>query len=307
MTTLNRRDFMINALAAAPVLGALSGIAVAAQEKSAVPPLCVFSKHLQFLNYKELAKVCKELGLDGVDLTVRPGGHVLPEKVKTDLPAAVDAIRAEGLEVPMITTRYVNAFDKNIRDVLVTAKEQGIPYFRIGNHTYDDNGPILPQLEKFTEELRGLAKLAEEIGMTAGYHNHSGMNNVGAPLWDLHRMYEAIGSERLGSNFDTGHATVEGAYGNWQITARLLAPWVRMVAVKDFVFEGRKPKWVPMGQGVVDTAAILGIFREHAAFNGPISMHFEYKVRNDDAMIEEIGKAVKYMRETVYPEAGYKG
>jgi len=232
---------------------------------------------------------------------------VLPEKVKTDLPAAVDAIRAEGLEVPMITTRYVNAFDKNIRDVLVTAKEQGIPYFRIGNHTYDDNGPILPQLEKFTEELRGLAKLAEEIGMTAGYHNHSGMNNVGAPLWDLHRMYEAIGSERLGSNFDTGHATVEGAYGNWQITARLLAPWVRMVAVKDFVFEGRKPKWVPMGQGVVDTAAILGIFREHAAFNGPISMHFEYKVRNDDAMIEEIGKAVKYMRETVYPEAGYKG
>jgi len=46
MTTLNRRDFMINALAAAPVLGALSGIAVAAQEKSAVPALCVFSKHL---------------------------------------------------------------------------------------------------------------------------------------------------------------------------------------------------------------------------------------------------------------------
>lgn len=296
---------MINALAAAPVLGALSGIAAAAGDKSTVPPLCVFSKHLQFLDYKELAKVCKELGLDGVDLTVRPGGHVLPEKVKTDLPAAAEAIRAEGLDVSMITTRYVNALDNTIRDVLVTAKEQGIPYFRIGNHSYDAKTPILPQLEKFTEEVRGLAKLAEEIGITAGYHNHSGMNNVGAPLWDLHRMYEAIGSERLGSNFDTGHATVEGAYGNWQITARLLAPWVRMVAVKDFVFEGRQPKWVPMGEGVVETAAILGIFREHAAFNGPISMHFEYKVKNDDAMIEAIGKAVKYMRETVYPEAGY--
>ena len=307
MTTLNRRDFMINALAAAPVIGALNGVAVAAQENSAVPPLCVFSKHLQFLDYKELAKVCKELGLDGVDLTVRRGGHVLPEKVKTDLPRAVEAIRAEGLDVPMITTRYVNVFDRNIRDVLTTAKEQGISYFRVGSHRYDADDPILPQLEKFTVELRGLAQLAEEIGITAGYHNHSGMNNVGAPLWDLHRMYEAVGSERLGSNFDTGHATVEGAYGNWQITARLLAPWVRMVAVKDFVFEGRRPKWVPLGEGVVDTAAVLGIFREHAGFSGPVSMHFEYRVRNNDAMIEEIGKAVKYMREEVYPKAGYKG
>lgn len=306
MPELNRRDFLINAIAAAPVGSALVGTIAAAEEKHPLPPLCVFSKHLQFLDYKELAKVCKELGLDGVDLTVRAGGHVLPENVKTDLPRAVEAIRAEGLEVPMITTRYVNVFDKHIRDVLTTAKEQGISYFRIGGHHYAGDGPILPQLDKFTVELRGLSKLADEIGMTAGYHNHSGMNNVGAPLWDLHRMYEAIGSERLGSNFDTGHATVEGAYGNWQITARLLAPWVRMVAVKDFVFSGRKPKWVPLGEGVVETATILGIFRELAGFSGPVSMHFEYRVKNDDAMIEEIGKAATYMREKVYPKAGYK-
>jgi len=60
-----------------------------------------------------------------------------------------------------------------------------------------------------------------------------------------------------------------------------------------------------LGEGVVDTAAILGIFRELAAFSGPISMHFEYKVKSDDAMIEEIGKAAKYMREKAYPKAGY--
>ena len=227
---------------------------------------------------------------------------MLPEKVKTDLPAAVEAIRAEGLDVPMITTRYVNALDDTIRDVLVTAKEQGISYFRIGNHTYDDNSPILPQLEKFTEELRGLAKLAEEIGITAGYHNHSGMNNVGAPLWDLHRMYEAIGSERLGSNFDTGHATVEGAYGNWQITARLLAPWVRMVAVKDFVFQGRQEMGTygrrrggPASSSASSGNTLCPTVRLHA---------FEYKVKNNDAMIEEIGKAA-HMREKVYPESGY--
>ncbi len=45
----------------------------------------LFSKHLQFLGYKEMAKATVEAGLDGVDLTVRPGGHVLPENVERDL------------------------------------------------------------------------------------------------------------------------------------------------------------------------------------------------------------------------------
>ncbi|HDP33742.1 MAG TPA: sugar phosphate isomerase/epimerase [Candidatus Hydrogenedentes bacterium] len=302
---VNRRHFMKCALAAAPAAGILSGAASTDQEKGSAPPLCVFSKHLQFLNYKELAATCRELGLDGVDLTVRPGGHVLPENVARDLPDAVEAIRAEGLDVPMITTRFLSGNDAGVRETLTAAKAQGINYFRIGSHRYDANGAIPAQLEKVVEDVRGLTRIAEEIGMTAGYHNHSGMFYVGAPLWDLHRVYEAVGSERMGANFDTGHATVEGAYGNWQITARLLAPWVRMMAVKDFVFEGRQPRWVPLGEGVVDTAAMLGIFREHAGFRGPVSMHFEYKIRSNDAMIEEVRKAAAYMRKEVYPKAGY--
>ncbi|MGB4958710.1 MAG: twin-arginine translocation signal domain-containing protein, partial [Saprospiraceae bacterium] len=48
----------------------------------------IFSKHLHFLDYYEAGTVAAELGFDGVDLTVRPKGHVLPENVKTDLPKA---------------------------------------------------------------------------------------------------------------------------------------------------------------------------------------------------------------------------
>ena len=75
-------------------------------ETSGAPPLCVFSKHLQFLDYSSLARTCRELGLDGVDLTVRQGGHVHPERVDRELREAVTAMRAEGLEVPMITTTF---------------------------------------------------------------------------------------------------------------------------------------------------------------------------------------------------------
>ena len=44
-------------------------------------------------DYNEMSKVVAEMGFDGVDLTVRPQGHVLPERVEADLPKAVEAIR----------------------------------------------------------------------------------------------------------------------------------------------------------------------------------------------------------------------
>ena len=46
----------------------------------------LFSKHLEHLSYEELADTIAGIGLDGVDLTVRSPGHVLPENVKTDPP-----------------------------------------------------------------------------------------------------------------------------------------------------------------------------------------------------------------------------
>ena len=42
--------------------------------------LCLFSKPVPQLNWKELAESTKRAGFDGIDLTVRPEGHVLPER-----------------------------------------------------------------------------------------------------------------------------------------------------------------------------------------------------------------------------------
>jgi len=267
------------------------------------PCVCVFSKHLQFLDYEALAKTCADIGLDGVDLTVRPGGHVLPERVTEDLPRAAEAIRAAGLEVPMLTTRLADGDDPDARPILETAASLGIPYFRIGGQHYEESGDVLDQLRGFADDLRSLTRLAEQCGMTAGYHNHSGYQNVGAPLWDLHYLFEKVGSDHLGSNFDIGHAKVEGAYGAWQINAHLMAPHVKMMAAKDFVWDDGKPKWGPLGKGLVPTVEFLKIFRQ-AGFSGPISLHFEYKPESNDALIDEIRQAVVTMRNAL-DEAGY--
>ncbi|MGA3241771.1 MAG: sugar phosphate isomerase/epimerase, partial [Bryobacteraceae bacterium] len=80
----------------------------AARTEGFAPQLVVFSKHLPDLNYEELGKTAKELGFDGVDLTVRPKGHVPPERAAEDLPRAVDTLRKHGLSVPMITTEITS-------------------------------------------------------------------------------------------------------------------------------------------------------------------------------------------------------
>src|SRR3954466_4703957 len=80
--------------------------------------VAIFSKHLQFVQGEELAKTAAEIGFDGIDITVRKGGHVAPERVQQDLPGLVSIIRKHGLEVPMITTDIVDADTPHAEEIL---------------------------------------------------------------------------------------------------------------------------------------------------------------------------------------------
>jgi sugar phosphate isomerase/epimerase len=193
--------------------------------------------------------------------------------------------------------------DPDAKPILEAASRLGIRYVRVGNHSYSETGDIQKELGTFTQEIVRLTKYVEAYGMTGGYHNHSGDNQVGAALWDLHRMVQTVNRPSFGSNFDTGHATVEGGLGVWRINARLLAPHVKMMSVKDFVWEDKRVKWVPLGQGQVQTAEFLKLFRE-TGFAGPISMHFEYDVPSNDTMLEEIRAAAVTLRGELR-KAGY--
>ena len=51
-----------------------------------------------------------------------------PQRAAEDLPRAVAAIRAEGLEVPMITTELVSSDDSTAVPILTTAAKLSIPF-----------------------------------------------------------------------------------------------------------------------------------------------------------------------------------
>src|SRR5207244_968642 len=138
METVSRRRFLERA-AAAGTLAAVSPrmfASVSTAEPGFRGTLCFFSKHLPGMDAPRLGRALKTLGFGGVDLTVRPGGHIDPKRVAQDLPPFVADIRKEGLTVPMITTEIMSDADPVARPTLETAKALGIPYFKPGYYRY---------------------------------------------------------------------------------------------------------------------------------------------------------------------------
>jgi L-ribulose-5-phosphate 3-epimerase len=239
--------------------------------------ICIFSKHLQFLDYDGMADTIAEIGLDGADLTVRPGGHVLPENVERDLPMAITAIQKRGLVIPMITTS-INDPDNPLTDrILKIANQQGVRYYRMGYYHYSEDLAISETIMNLRSKITGLVKLNTEYSLHGAYQNHAG-NYLGAPVWDLWMLINGFEPDYIGCQYDIRHATVEGG-SSWPLGLKLINSYIRTVVIKDFRWEKVNNTWrtvnVPLGEGMVDFSRFFGFLKEFG-FSGPISMHFEY-------------------------------
>src|SRR5262249_18478596 len=131
--------------------------------------ICLFSKHLPMMDWARMAKAVKRLGFGGIDLTVRPGGHVLPERAAEDLPKAVAAIRAEGLSAPIITTALTSSQDPTAKPILATAGKLSIPFFKPGYYRYSF-ADVRGELQKAMGDFRSLTELSKQNGVQCGFH-----------------------------------------------------------------------------------------------------------------------------------------
>ena len=263
----------------AALMGATSGGAATETPKRPLK-VAIFSKHLLFLQGEQLAGSASEIGFDGVDLAVRKGGHVTPERVKQDLPPLISTLRKHGLEIPMITTDIVDADTPYAEDILSTASQLGIRYYRWGGLTYKPDIPLAQQLDSMKPRVEKLAALNARYRATAMYHTHSGLNVVGASIWDLHELLEGLDPASIGVNYDVGHATVEGGFGGWINSYRITGKYLHGIAVKDFLWEKKgkdnwRPAWKPLGDGMVRLPEFFRMVA-HSQFNGPLQLHFEY-------------------------------
>src|SRR4051794_16404775 len=150
--------------------------ASAAEDKPASSKLkvAIFSKHLLFLKGDALAAGAAEIGFDGIDLAVRRGGHVQPDRVREELPRLVGSIRQHGLQVPMLTTDIADSESPYAEDILKSMSELGIHHYRWGGFKYDAQRPMGQQLEDLKPRVAKLAALNAKYKACAMYHTHSG-------------------------------------------------------------------------------------------------------------------------------------
>lgn len=239
--------------------------------------ICLFSKHLQWLDYEDMARTAADIGFDGMDLTVRPGGHVLPENVERDLPLAVNAMKKAGLEPLMMTTAVADPDDPVTETILRVASRQGIKYYRTNWLDYQEGMSIQENLDAYTRQLTGLAALNRKYGIRGGYQNHMG-DGVGAAVWDLWMILKQVDSPWMGSQYDIRHATVEGT-DTWPLGLRLLSPYINTLVLKDFHWievNGKSQiENVPLDQGMVEFDRYIPMLQE-LQVDAPVTLHFEY-------------------------------
>ncbi|MUH34754.1 sugar phosphate isomerase/epimerase [Zobellia amurskyensis] len=277
---VSRRNFIKKSGSAAlaiPLLPLADPFSLTSNVINDGPQVHLFSKHLQFLRYDEMAKAAAKIGFDGLDLTVRPKGHVLPENVERDLPKAMEAMNKYGLKSKMMTTNVLDTSIDLDRQVLETASKLGITHYRTGWLSYPENRSIQESQKIYRELFKKLESANKELALVGCYQNHAG-NHVGAPIWDMPPFLPSPESTHLGCQYDIRHAVVEGGM-SWELDLRYIAPYIRSIVIKDFKWGMENGQWkpinTPLGEGMIDFGHYFSLLKKYK-INVPISLHLEY-------------------------------
>ena len=240
-------------------------------------PINFFTKPLDKYGHDFMIDTLKMGGVDGLDLTVRPRGSVLPETVAEDLPLVAEMARKNGLLLEMMVSNITSAKTPHAKNVLKTAAKHDIKHYRMGYFRYNDEEKAKETIARANTQIQSLIDINAHYGIQGGYQNHTG-NYFGAPLWDLIGVLEKVASPWISSQFDIYHAYSEG-YRSWQVSMEMMALKIGSLAIKDFTWEinngQAKIKKVPLGQGIVD---LDGFFKNIKNINikAPITLHIEY-------------------------------
>jgi len=289
MSPIDRRTFLGRTWQAGLAVGVmpqlLSGTkGLAAETGAAADRFCAFTESFQSW---PIAKVCENfrtIGLDGLDLTVRPSGHLEPDEAAGKLPAAAKAAAANGIRILMLTTA-INEADPIAERILATCGQLGIDRVKLGYFRYQGFGNLLGQIDDARARIERIAKLAQKHDVLPCVHIHSGANIPASGL-AAHLLLKDFKPGEVGAYVDPMHMTIEGGADGWRQGLDLLAPWVAVSSMKNFIWikQGRdkfgQDRWgirkCPVADGIAPIPDFVATLRT-IGYHGPYSMHSEYR------------------------------
>jgi sugar phosphate isomerase/epimerase len=302
--SLSRRAFLAqSALAAAALTLAPRAFAAAQPAPSPSPtpprnPIIAFSKPFQKFTAEQTADYVADIGWDGIECPIRAKGQIEPERAADEVPLFAAALRRRNRDLYIATTDITSISQKHTETVLRTVAKNGIKRIRLGFYKYDLKRSPADQLKEIAPALRDIAAACKDLGLQAGFQNHSGHNYVGAPVWDVYSMIRDLDPAHMGMCFDIGHATIEGGL-SWPIEAKLIAPFYTAVFVKDFLWKKNAKgvwaeSWCNLGDGMVSQSFFTEL--KKSAYAGPICQHHEYELGTSAEMTAHFRKDLKVLK-----------
>lgn len=243
-----------------------------------------FTKSFQDWPLERLCQELAKLGLDGLDLTVRKGGLIDPADVDQELPKAIETAHKHGLKVLLITSDITEPGERAER-VLAAAAKHGIDRIKLGYYPYKPFGTLAKQMSAVRTLLDDVAKTAVQYDVLPCVHIHSG-NDIPSHGTMLYQLIKDMPPERIGAYVDPLHMTLEGGGAGWLQGLDLLAPWIKLVAIKNFDWHKTQrdklgqQRWatsmVPLDEGVAPLPDFIATLRK-IGYDGTYSLHSEYK------------------------------
>jgi sugar phosphate isomerase/epimerase len=264
----------------------------------------LFTDNLAKLSIAGACKEAKRAGFDGLDLTLRPGGHVLPENAEVGLAEAKRIADDHGMTIPMVTTAVSDIDSPHAEAIFAAAAHYGARKLKLGYWRYEPFGTLTKQLDAARAKLDRIATLAAKYRVLPCVHIHSGafLHNGGSTAYLILRDFDP---GQVGAYVDPMHMTVEGGLSGWEMGLDLLASWVALVGIKNFRWteRGRDEKgqmtfateYVPLQDGVAPLPRFVERLKQ-LKYDGVISFHSEYKGVTAEQTLEQSRKDLEYFK-----------
>jgi sugar phosphate isomerase/epimerase len=239
----------------------------------------------------ELGRMVSALGFDGIELPVRPGYQVEPERVAHDLPVAVRTLGEFGVRITSVASTPSEP-------LIAACAEYGIPLIRtmaqIGAEGY------LASVAALQREYAQVLPLLERYNVTLGVQNHYG--NYVCNAMGLRHLLEPFDSPNIGAVWDPSHTALCGEEPEFAI--EIVWPFLRMVNLKNVFWRRRtgpeaedvdwKPYWTSGRQGLASWPRVITELRRRN-YSGVVCLTAEY---SDEPAVERlIATDIAYARQ----------
>lgn len=255
-----------------------------------VPPLTVFTKPWREA-LEPLARRVASLGLDGVELPVRPGFAVAPDNAATMLPEAARVFAGQGL-------RLFSVAGEPDAALVQACGRAGVPVIRVCPCVAPGENYLAAEA-RWRREFTALVPVLEETGVCIGVQNHCGD-------WLPHAMAiravcEGFAPRQVAAVWDAAHAALCGEPPAMGLD--LVASHLCMVNLKNGRRVRRDTKerrvewdveWCAGDAGFASWPCVAAELARRG-FSGPICLTAEY---SDPAAVDRLIAAdVRYARE----------